>query len=85
MSAPTATPARRRLLSMRDTMDRLGCSRTTVYTLIETDPTFPRPVKVGSRTTFADHLIDAWIDAQIRRAQGAAAEPASTDRPAARA
>ena len=85
---PVLDPPARRLISMRETYERLGCSRTTIYKQIDTDPTFPRPLKVGNRTVFAEHLLNEWIDAQIARSRGEVAaggppDPTGTAQPAA--
>lgn len=57
-----------RLESLNSARKRLDISRPTIYRLIRRDPTFPRPVKIGSRTLFAVHEIDAWMQAQVAAA-----------------
>lgn len=57
-----------RLESLNATRKRLDVSRPTIYRLLRRDPTFPRPIKIGSRTLFAVHEIDAWMQAQAAAA-----------------
>lgn len=72
---PAADPAQPlRLESLESARKRLAISRPTTYRLIHRDPTFPRPVKIGSRTLFAIHEIDAWIAARAAERGGAAAK-----------
>lgn len=47
-------------LSMRQAMDRLGLSRTTIEKLVVTDPGFPRPRKVLGKILFDRREIEAW-------------------------
>ena len=45
---------------------RLGCvSRTTVWRLRQTDPTFPRSIKVGGRSVTSARRLKSWMDRQV--------------------
>lgn len=51
-----------RLLKLKDVLERTGKSTTCVYT----DPSFPRPVKIGQRSSaWVEHEINDWIAARI--------------------
>lgn len=42
---------------------RLGISKSTLWRLVRNDPDFPRPIRLGPRTTalrLSD--LDAWVD-----------------------
>ncbi|MFG0648075.1 AlpA family phage regulatory protein [Leclercia adecarboxylata] len=48
----------------------IGVGRNTVYDLITTDPTFPKPVVLaGEREQWLDAAIDAWAQARSDEAQ----------------
>ena len=50
-----------RILRMREVMQRIGLSRSTIYKLMENDD-FPRPMKLGSQAIgWRDADIEAWI------------------------
>lgn len=52
----------KRLLSVNQLCERLGCSRTTVQGLRKR-PDFPRPIHLtGKKLTFVESEIDAWIE-----------------------
>ncbi len=44
----------------------IGLSRTALDTMVRTDPTFPRPIKLGehrqSAVLFDEGELNAWID-----------------------
>ena len=49
--------------------DRIGMSRSTIYKLIETDPSFPKPIRMlprSPRWRVAD--IDRWIASKAEQA-----------------
>lgn len=69
---PIATAAagaqRKRLMRSRDVCERLSISRTTLWRLLRSDPSFPRPVKVLSKGDRYDaDLIDSWIASRSLR------------------
>lgn len=54
-----------RLLRLTDVKARTGKSTSSIYEAIAVG-TFPRPVKVGPRTSaWVESEIDAWIEARI--------------------
>ena len=49
------------------TCEILGITKTTLYTLCKTDPTFPQPIRIGSRcTAWRGDELQAWIDSRSR-------------------
>lgn len=59
------------LIRMADLLAATGLARPTVYKLLKSDPTFPRPVKLcggGARSApvgFVLSEVQAWIKARI--------------------
>ncbi len=50
-----------RVLRMREVMQRIGLSRSTIYKLMENDD-FPKPMKLGSQAIgWRDGDIENWI------------------------
>ncbi|MCS6500724.1 AlpA family phage regulatory protein [Burkholderia thailandensis] len=55
-------PVGARVLRIKEVVERTGLSRSTVYVLMKTDPTFPKKVGLSARTTgVIEHQLDAWI------------------------
>lgn len=55
------------ILRVRAVEKRLGVSRPTIYRWLDNDPTFPRPVKIGSHSVgWVESEINAWLEARIR-------------------
>ena len=55
-------PPGARVLRIKDVINRTGLSRSTLYTLMKSDPTFPRKVSLSPRTSgVIEHQLDAWI------------------------
>ncbi|SED72890.1 transcriptional regulator, AlpA family [Burkholderia sp. WP9] len=55
-------PRGARVLRIKDVIDRTGLSRSTLYALMKSDPTFPKKVSLSARTTgVVEHQLDAWI------------------------
>lgn len=54
-----------RILRYCDLENRLGINRITIWRRTKTDPSFPRPVRLGGGKTaavgFLAEEIDAWI------------------------
>lgn len=44
----------------------MGLGKTTIYDLMRSDPTFPRPVKIGSATAWRSDEVIAWMDNRPR-------------------
>jgi prophage regulatory protein len=54
-----------RFLSMRQVLERVGLSRTTLYERMDAG-TFPRSVPLGpKRIAFVEGQVDAWMTTQI--------------------
>lgn len=55
-------PRGARVLRIKDVIDRTGLSRSTLYALMKSDPTFPKKVSLSVRTTgVIEQQLDAWI------------------------
>jgi prophage regulatory protein len=58
------------LLQLKRVISRSGQCRTGIYT----DPTFPRPIKIGKRASvWIASEVDKWIADRIREARGLSA------------
>ena len=50
------------LLKFSEVAVRLNCTRQTVYKLVSTDPTFPRPIRLTPKCPrFRADEIEAWL------------------------
>jgi len=50
------------ILRMREVIQRIGLSRSTIYKLMENND-FPKPMKLGSQAIgWRDTEIEAWIE-----------------------
>jgi prophage regulatory protein len=72
LTQPVATAApvagRKRLLRSRDVCERLAISRTTLWRLLRTDPSFPRPIRLLSKGDRYDaDEINAWLASRVAR------------------
>ncbi|MFM0488281.1 helix-turn-helix transcriptional regulator [Paraburkholderia graminis] len=57
-----SVPRGARVLRIKDVIDRTGLSRSTLYALMKSDPTFPKKVSLSVRTTgVIEQQLDAWI------------------------
>lgn len=55
-----------RILRVKEVVERTGLSRSTVYTLMKSDPTFPKKVQLSTRTTgIIEQQLDAWIASRV--------------------
>lgn len=51
-----------RILRMKHLVERTQLSRATLYTLIATDPTFPKKIQLSARSVgYLESDVDAWI------------------------
>ena len=51
-----------RILRMKQLIERTQLSRATLYVLMATDPTFPRKIKLTTRTVgWIESEVDTWI------------------------
>lgn len=56
-----------RLIRIEEVQDRLGVCRTTVYSLLKRDDTFPRPLHIGRALRWRLSDIEGWIESQEER------------------
>ncbi len=57
-----------RVLRIRQVVQRTNLSRSTIYSLISSDPSFPSKVRLSERAIgFLEHEIDAWILARSEK------------------
>lgn len=55
------------LIKLPQVIEKTGRGRTTIYT----DPTFPKPVKIGTRAVaWVQSEVDAWIAQRIAASRG---------------
>lgn len=54
----------RRLLRRAEVMDRVGLSKSTLYSRISAG-TFPKPVALGSSVRWVESEVEAWILALV--------------------
>jgi prophage regulatory protein len=55
-----------RILRRRQLEARLGVGRSTVYDWLRSDPTFPRPVRIGARAVgWVESEINGWLAARM--------------------
>jgi prophage regulatory protein len=46
---------------------KLGISRPTIYRWLQQDPSFPRPIKIGSYAVgWLESELDAFIESRVR-------------------
>lgn len=61
----------RRIIRVKELVERIGLSRSTVYMLIATDASFPQKIKLTERTTGFDSVaVDAWIASRAHARNG---------------
>lgn len=59
--AAVKPPRPSRLIRLPEVLERVGLSRSTIYTRIK-EGTFPSPVKIGEKSmAFLEADVDAWI------------------------
>lgn len=59
-----------RILRYADLEDQLGINRITIWRKTKTDPTFPKPIRLGGRTGrgavgFLSDEVEAWLALQV--------------------
>lgn len=53
------------ILPMKEILKILGISKSTLYRLLNDDPTFPKPIRLGARRVgFRDTDLKDWVDSQ---------------------
>lgn len=56
-----------RIVRMKQLIERTSLSRSTLYVLMSSDPTFPRKIKLTARTIgFLETEVDEWIKARAQ-------------------
>ena len=56
------------MLKPTEVADRLGVTRGTVYKILNTDPTFPRPIYVTPKSPrWRPADVDTWIERKAAR------------------
>jgi prophage regulatory protein len=60
-TTPTTT---QRLLRLPDVLDRVGMSKSTLYSRIR-DKTFPQPLHLGTSSVWVESEVSEWINDQI--------------------
>jgi predicted DNA-binding transcriptional regulator AlpA len=58
-----------RYLTIALVCDKLSHQKSWLYNKVKTDPTFPRPVMLGSRQVFIESQIDEWVMEQAAAQQ----------------
>jgi len=53
------------LINMARWVQKTSISRSKTYELMASDDSFPKPVRVGRRTLFVLHEVEAYLDALI--------------------
>jgi prophage regulatory protein len=55
-----------RVLRIKEVVERTGLSRSTVYVLMKSDPTFPKKVSLSARTAgVIERQLDEWIASRV--------------------
>ncbi|HFU4723837.1 TPA: helix-turn-helix transcriptional regulator [Escherichia coli] len=55
-----------KLLTVRQVLELLNISRGKLYKLLNSEPLFPRPIKLGGMLYFVPEEIEAFINLQRR-------------------
>jgi prophage regulatory protein len=69
----TGNKMKARILRYSDLEIQLGINRITIWRRTKSDPTFPRPIRLGSgkskngATGFLAEEVDAWIEKQSQK------------------
>lgn len=72
-TSATQSPVSNRVSRPKDTAARLGIGLSTYWYLVKNDPDFPRPFKLGVRTTVNyDSEVDAYVAARAAKCRIAA-------------
>jgi len=71
MSTNVQTILPRRLLRRAEVMDRVGLSKSTLYSRISAG-TFPKPVTLGSSVRWVEAEVEAWISERVSERDHAA-------------
>jgi len=61
-------PPTERYLSIARVCDKLSRRKSWVYDKLKNDPTFPRPIRLGSWPVLVESQIDEWMLLQVASA-----------------
>lgn len=64
MNAHAEPTSPRRLLRRAEVMDRVGLSKSTLYSRISAG-TFPKPVTLGSSVRWIESEVEGWISERV--------------------
>lgn len=64
MNAHAEPTSPRRLLRRAEVMDRVGLSKSTLYSRISAG-TFPKPVTLGSSVRWVESEVEGWISERV--------------------
>ena len=53
--------------------DKLACKKSWLYDRAKNDPSFPRPLRLGTVPRYIEAELDAWMVANTRRHEAACA------------
>jgi prophage regulatory protein len=57
-----------RIIRRKELEARLGLARSTIYDLLRSDPSFPRPVKIGARAIgWVSKEVEDWLASRMAR------------------
>jgi len=72
-----------RILRLKDVQQRIGVSRPTIYRWLDKtskshDPSFPKPVTLGSHSVgWVEAEVHQWIESRIRASRHCVAQEAA--------
>lgn len=68
-STPVAVNTPGKCLSADEVCRRLGCCRTVLWYLTRRKKHAPPFARFGRRIVFPERLLEAWLEAEVRRAR----------------
>lgn len=72
-TSATQSPVSNRVSRPKDTASRLGIGLSTFWYLVKNDPEFPKPFKLGPRTTVNyDREVDDYVATRAAKSRIAA-------------
>jgi len=67
-----------RFMTLNETLQRVRLGKTTVYAKMGAGE-FPMPVRIGNKSIFVEHEVDAWMREQVaKRPAALRPEPVGT-------
>ena len=59
------------IIRLPELIERIGLSRSSIYTRINSDPAFPQPLSLGGRSVgWVSGEVDAWLEHQAAARKG---------------